>query len=39
LPESGPERSTIPQIAAPTLPASASSLQPNLTFCRLGAWC
>jgi outer membrane protein assembly factor BamD len=37
LPESDPGRTTIPQITAPTLPASA--LQPNLSFCRLGAWC
>ncbi|MEX5214053.1 MAG: outer membrane protein assembly factor BamD [Nitrospiraceae bacterium] len=39
LPDSGSDRATIPQIAAPSLPASASALQPNLTFCRLGAWC
>ena len=39
LPESDLQRTAIPQITAPTLPASASALQPNLTFCRLGAWC
>jgi outer membrane protein assembly factor BamD len=39
LPESDPRRSTLPQITAPTLPSSASTLQSNLTFCRLGAWC
>lgn len=39
LPEPEPQRATIPQITPPTVPASASALQPNLTFCRLGAWC
>lgn len=37
LPESDPERTAIPQITTPALPASA--LQPTLSFCRLGAWC